>query len=102
VVLQTCLWGSGTCTWATERRQARVFPLLSSHGGSLWTSSTLYLQPRAHHTKSENIILSEVSQAQKAKGCIFSLMWNIGPMQIQAILYVDRNLYRTCIQRWDW
>jgi hypothetical protein len=34
----------------------------------------------------ENIISSEVNQAQKTKGCMFSLMWNIDPIQIQAIL----------------
>jgi hypothetical protein len=31
----------------------------------------------------ENIILSEVSQAQKAKSQMFSLTWNIGLTQIQ-------------------
>jgi hypothetical protein len=31
----------------------------------------------------ENIILSEVSQAQKAKSCMFSYMWNIDLIQIQ-------------------
>jgi hypothetical protein len=31
----------------------------------------------------ENIILSEVSQAQKAKSHIFSLMWNIDIIQMQ-------------------
>jgi hypothetical protein len=34
----------------------------------------------------ENIILSEVSQAQEAKDCMFSHMWNIGPTKIQEIL----------------
>jgi hypothetical protein len=35
----------------------------------------------------ENIILSEVSQTQKTKGCtFFSHMWNTNPIQIQAIL----------------
>jgi hypothetical protein len=34
----------------------------------------------------ENIISSEVNQAKKTKGCMFSLMWNIDPIQIQAIL----------------
>jgi hypothetical protein len=33
----------------------------------------------------ENIILSEVSQAQEAKDCMFSHMWNIGPTKIQEI-----------------
>jgi hypothetical protein len=28
----------------------------------------------------ENIILSEFSQVQKAKGHMFSLMWNIDPI----------------------
>jgi hypothetical protein len=50
----------------------------------------------------ENIILSEVNQAQKAKGHMFSHVWNIGPIQIQAMLYIHRNIYRTCIQKWDW
>jgi hypothetical protein len=31
----------------------------------------------------ENIILSEVSQAQKAKSCMFSLMWNTDLTQMQ-------------------
>jgi hypothetical protein len=31
----------------------------------------------------ENIILSEISQAQKAKNHIFSHMWNIDQLQIQ-------------------
>jgi hypothetical protein len=34
----------------------------------------------------ENIILSEVSQAQKAKDYVFSHMWNIDLIHIQAIL----------------
>jgi hypothetical protein len=35
----------------------------------------------------ENIILSEVSQVQKAKGWhVFSHMWNIDPIQMQATL----------------
>jgi hypothetical protein len=36
----------------------------------------------------ENIILSEVSQVQKAKGCMFSLICGIqiDPIQIQAVL----------------
>jgi hypothetical protein len=33
-----------------------------------------------------NIILSEVSQVQKANGCMFSLTWTIDLIQIQAIL----------------
>jgi hypothetical protein len=33
-----------------------------------------------------NIILSEVSQIQETKDVIFSLMWNIDLIQIQAIL----------------
>jgi hypothetical protein len=32
----------------------------------------------------ENIILSEVSQVQKAKGHVFSHMWNIDLIQIHA------------------
>jgi hypothetical protein len=31
----------------------------------------------------ENIILSEVSQAQKAKSCMFSHMWNTDIIKIQ-------------------
>jgi hypothetical protein len=30
-----------------------------------------------------SIILNEVSSVQKAKGHVFSHMWNIGPIQIQ-------------------
>jgi hypothetical protein len=26
----------------------------------------------------------------------------VGPVQMQAILYIPRNVYRTCIQKWDW
>jgi hypothetical protein len=33
-----------------------------------------------------NIILSEVSQVQTAKGHMFSHMWSINPMKIQAIV----------------
>jgi hypothetical protein len=49
----------------------------------------------------ENIILSEVSQAQKAKVHVFSHMWNIGPMQIQAISYIHINIYRTYTPKWE-
>jgi hypothetical protein len=36
----------------------------------------------------ENIILSEVSQAQKTKGCMFSShIWNIDATQMQDILW---------------
>jgi hypothetical protein len=35
----------------------------------------------------ENIILCEVSHVLKARGCMFSLMWNIDPIQIQIILW---------------
>jgi hypothetical protein len=31
----------------------------------------------------ENIILSEVSQEQKVKSCMFSPVWNTDPIQIQ-------------------
>jgi hypothetical protein len=31
----------------------------------------------------ENIILSEISQTQKAKSCMFPHMWNIDLMQMQ-------------------
>jgi hypothetical protein len=41
--------------------------------------------------KLENIILSEVSQVQKAKGCIH--MENTDPIQINAILCIHRNIY---------
>jgi hypothetical protein len=34
----------------------------------------------------ENIILSEVIQVQKAKGYMFSPMWNTDPIQTQEIL----------------
>jgi hypothetical protein len=34
----------------------------------------------------ENIILSEVSRFRKPKAAYFSHMWNIDPIQIQAIL----------------
>jgi hypothetical protein len=34
----------------------------------------------------ENIILSDVSQAQKTKGRMFSHMWKLGPTQIPALL----------------
>jgi hypothetical protein len=47
-------------------------------------------------TEVENIILSEVSQVQKAKGhMLFSYVKNTGPTQIQAVLYTHTNLYRT-------
>jgi hypothetical protein len=39
--------------------------------------------------KLENIILSEVSQVQEAKGYMFSHMWNIAPINI---LYIQ-NMY---------
>jgi uncharacterized protein with von Willebrand factor type A (vWA) domain len=29
-------------------------------------------------------------------------MWKIDPIQMQAILYIQRNIYRACIQQWDW
>jgi hypothetical protein len=35
----------------------------------------------------ENITFSEVRQVQKLKPHVFSHMWNISPIQIQAILY---------------
>jgi hypothetical protein len=28
-------------------------------------------------------------------------MWNIGPIQIQAISYIHTNIYRTYTQKWD-
>jgi hypothetical protein len=50
----------------------------------------------------ENIVLSEVSQAQKAKDHVFSHMWSTDPPQTQAILYIHRNRIRARIQKWDW
>jgi hypothetical protein len=44
--------------------------------------------------------LSEVSQAQKAKGHMFSLIYGIQTQQ--AILYIERHIYRTCTQKWGW
>jgi hypothetical protein len=38
----------------------------------------------------ENIILSEVSQVQKAKTHVFSYMWNIGLIQIQQ--YYEKHI----------
>jgi hypothetical protein len=41
----------------------------------------------------KNIIFSEVSQVQKAKGHIFSHIWNIDLIQIQTILYIHTKIY---------
>jgi hypothetical protein len=49
----------------------------------------------------KNIILSEVSQVQKAKGHMFSLMWKTDTIKIQALSYIHTNIYRTCFQKWD-
>jgi hypothetical protein len=40
--------------------------------------------------KLENIILSKVTQIQKAM--FLSHMWNICPIQMQIILYIHRNI----------
>jgi SLT domain-containing protein len=32
---------------------------------------------------------------------VFSHIWNIGPIQIQAILYKHRSTYRAYIQKWE-
>jgi hypothetical protein len=39
----------------------------------------------------ESIILSKVSQVQKVRGHMFSLMWNIDLIQIQASLMKNRS-----------
>jgi hypothetical protein len=46
----------------------------------------------------ENIILSEGSHPglESLRPHIFPHMWNTGPIQIQAILYIHRNVYREC------
>jgi hypothetical protein len=51
----------------------------------------------------ENIILSEVSQVQKAKG-FFSLISGryVQYKYKQYYTYIHENIYRTCIQKWDW
>jgi hypothetical protein len=49
----------------------------------------------------KNIILSEVSQVQKAKGRMSSLMWKTDTIKIQALSYIHTNIYRTCFQKWD-
>jgi hypothetical protein len=38
--------------------------------------------------KTENMILSEISQVQKAKGHMLSVICEIYPMQIQVISYI--------------
>jgi hypothetical protein len=52
----------------------------------------------------ENIILSEVSQVQKAKGFFFSLISGryVQYKYKQYYTYIHENIYRTCIQKWDW
>jgi hypothetical protein len=44
-----------------------------------------------------NIILNEVIQVQKAKGCMFSLNFPITNTS-----NIIRNIHRTCIQKWNW
>jgi hypothetical protein len=29
-------------------------------------------------------------------------MWNIDPIQIQAVLYIGRDIDRICTPKWDW
>jgi hypothetical protein len=49
----------------------------------------------------ENISLS-YPDSESQRMLVFSHMENIGPLQIQAIVYILSNIYRTCIQNWDW
>jgi hypothetical protein len=52
----------------------------------LATKKNEILLPAGKWMELENILLSEVNQVQKAKGHMFSLMWNTDPIQIQATL----------------
>jgi hypothetical protein len=51
----------------------------------------------------ENIILSEVSHVQKAKSFFFSLISGryVQYKYKQYYTYINENIYRTCIQKWD-
>jgi hypothetical protein len=49
----------------------------------------------------ESTISSEVSQGSQRPHVLFS-MWNMSPVQIQAVLYTHTSTYRARIQEWGW
>jgi hypothetical protein len=53
------------------------------HSGILLSHKNEVLSFAGKWMELKNIILSEISQAQKAKGHVFSHMWNIDLIQIQ-------------------
>jgi hypothetical protein len=48
----------------------------------------------------ENIILSEVSQVQKAKDHLYLIVED-RPNKNTTKLYICKNIYKTCIQKWN-